>query len=577
MKCTALIRLIDFLSTMLGLYPQESVKVIPSKIWSSNLFKCLIDTCLDPDKVGFSLNDMEVYTNLPIKTRHILKLMTQHLPKHVIENLKRKCVELIEEKKEYTSLIDYIDMIKNENQTSSNSSSSKVQIDWLKLSQLINGYEQLSELNLYNFSMDLNRILFEYILNRDEINEQESQTCSEAKRKLLNLTISLNCLNIGVVKSDYLIQIIDKYIFENKNMNKFFQYYKNEIFQWICKRYEPIIKYIFSKMSINFIKSVTLLSYIVDYLASEKNLRKSYGTKLINYVYENWPLFKEFWQTEDNADKKIALVGLLTKSLVIESLSPNSQYLKDISEMYMSFLIDKGLKLNQKIKLLDLLYFFCESPAPFQLKTYMAQFIVQLPLRSSELVKGDNVYNDYLNCIRKILVSLELSQNQDLLTIMVNILCREKEHLFESEIQLSLVRFIKRLELKKQTNIITSYWNNGFRSLDVDEERKFIMFDKVIFEFLKNCFKPVFLEFMCLNIVYLIDLLEVNLEEQEFDKICLNKITAFQLIELAYKRLHKDEIFYSTAKICDCYETAKFGNFIVLNLSCKLIILGFIL
>ena len=300
-------------------------------IWNGRFFKCLIDICLDPDRVGFSLNDLEVYTNLPVKTKQFLKLITQNLPKHIIDFLKQKCIELIDEKKEYSEVMNYVDVIR--------SNTAKIQIDWPKLSQLINGYEQLGELKLYHFSVDLNRALFEHLLNHSEIIQSESQTCTEAKRKLLNLTISLNFNRLQSSADDYLIQIIDKYLFTGAK--EFFQYYRNEIFYWICRRHEHIIKYILSKLNLNFFKSVTLISHIIEYLGTEKNLRKSFGTKLVNFVYESWPMFKEAWQSND-VDKKLALIGLLTKSLIIESFKANSVHLKSIAEMYMTFLVDKA-------------------------------------------------------------------------------------------------------------------------------------------------------------------------------------------------------------------------------------------
>lgn len=136
-KCTALVRTFDFLSTMLGAYPSESVKLIPQYIWSDSFLKCLIDTCLDPARVGFSLSDLDVLNNLPLKTRTILKLAMQHLPnEQFASRLRRKCVELVDEQREYQFLHEYVDMIKSK---SADARTARIQIDWLKLSQLVNG------------------------------------------------------------------------------------------------------------------------------------------------------------------------------------------------------------------------------------------------------------------------------------------------------------------------------------------------------------------------------------------------------------------------------------------------------
>lgn len=187
---------------------------------------------------------------------------------------------------------------------------------------------------MYHFPEGLNRILFDYIVNEDEFGEhQESQTCAEAKRKLLNLTLSLSSTESDENKQDYLVQIIDKYLFSthsvgsasSRDMTRFLQYYKNEIFQWICKRHNVIFKYVLGKISLAFVKSVNLLAHVVEYVAStDKTLRKTFGPKLVAYLYENWHVFKEFWQNSETCvDYKLALVNLLTKSLLIESFQVN--------------------------------------------------------------------------------------------------------------------------------------------------------------------------------------------------------------------------------------------------------------
>jgi DNA-dependent protein kinase catalytic subunit len=109
-KCTAIIRFIDFLCTLIGNYPGEFSKTIPSSIWSESFLKCIVNLCLDPQVVGFSLNDLEVYINLPMKTRVFLKLFTQNAPPHVLDRLKNVCKNLIgEEKKEMQALITNIE------------------------------------------------------------------------------------------------------------------------------------------------------------------------------------------------------------------------------------------------------------------------------------------------------------------------------------------------------------------------------------------------------------------------------------------------------------------------------------
>ncbi len=264
-------------------------------------------------------------------------------------------------------------------------------IDWIKLSQLITGYEQLSEFNLYQVNLDLNRIIFDFLSNKQTNEEQESLTCVEAKRKLLNLCLSLNLLEIqrsnqlAIIANDYLIELLDKYLFQTNNLHiyQFFSYFKTEICSWICKRVEFITKYVLSKIKLNNARAISLLITLIDYLATDKQIRKQYGTKVVHSIYANWNLFIDYWQPIDSQlDHKALLIDLLTKSILIESInnkeistSSNDNGRSQVTEMYMHLLTDKKTNLSFKCKILDLLYFFTDSPEPFDIKKYISQFV----------------------------------------------------------------------------------------------------------------------------------------------------------------------------------------------------------
>ncbi len=547
---------------MLGMYPSESVKIIPEKIWSDSFFTCIVNICLEPHLVGFNLNDLEVFSQLPLKTRTFLKLFIQHMSTQIQTKFKTMCNKLIDEQKKFQALIESIQ---------SSSKSQNNMMDWLKLSQLVTGYEQLSEFNMYSISLDFNRIIFEYVcesLGYSNSFEQESLSCVDAKRKLFSFCLNLNFLALKKESSnvkDFLIEILDKYLFlsnQNTKILAFFSYYKNEICSWICKRYELVLKYILNKLNLNFPKSISLLINLIEYSATDKHLRKTFGVKIVNFLYDNWSMFHEFWHAETaDLENKILLVSLLTKCCFIELVpfDANAKSSNRISEMYMHLLVDPKTKLNFKCKVLDLVYVFTESPSPYQLKSYLNQFITQFPLKSTELVKGEDIYNDYVNAIRKILVSIELSSSLDLVNIIINIFCREPQHICDEEIQVSLINFIKRLESSKQSNVILNFWENYFQKAS-DDERKFVIFKKVLFNFLKSCEKPIFVEFLCSKIIYLLNILESDLKEATFELDFFNKRCVFELLELAYKRLHKDEIFNSNSKLCQNFESTKFGQ-----------------
>ena len=151
---------------MLGMYPNDSIKLIPDKIWCDEFFTCIINLCLDPQSVGFNLNDLEVSSQLPIKTKTFLKLFTQHAKPNVQNQFKNVCKKHIDDKNKFKALIESIKSLKvDKSSTPDVKSESSYMSDWIKLSQLVNGYEQLSEFNLYTISLDFNTFSVSIKLN----------------------------------------------------------------------------------------------------------------------------------------------------------------------------------------------------------------------------------------------------------------------------------------------------------------------------------------------------------------------------------------------------------------------------
>lgn len=546
-KCTAIVRLVDFLTTMISFYPSESFSIVPKDlIWTNEFFKCLLFLCLDPKQIGFNLNDLEIYTNLPLKTKQFLKLFTQNAPPDLTLSIKSS----------YSKLITTHDL----KQVISSFSNST---DWIKLSQLITGYEQLAEFNLYYLEIDLTQTIYDHLCKMDLNYEQESVTTLESKRKLFNLCLSLNYLakqhvhNNSALVADYLVDLIDKYLFQNAF--RLFNYFKNEICVWICKRIDEMTKYILSKIKLSFSRGVSLLISLIDYLAIDKQIRKQFGVKVVQALYANWSLFNEYWQQEAQLDYKNLLVDLLTKSILIESINKdnNLSLNAQVSQMYCALLVDPKTNLTFKCKLLDLLCFFSDSTS---IKKYLSELVAsQFPLRSSELVKGDNLYTDYVNAIRKILTAIELCLSFDLVKEIVIISCREQVHLCDEEIEQCLCKLMKKLDSEKQAQLIGFYWELVFKCTD-SNERRLNLFNKCLIHLLSNCDKSTFIDYLSQNIMSLMNFLDADLKEYAYETNALNKKIVFELFCLAYRRLHKDEIFFSNARLCQVYEQAKFGQ-----------------
>ncbi len=454
-------------------------------------------------KIGFDLNDLEVATNLPIKTRAFFKKFFQHASPPIQDRFRRHSSEIISQNQQFNDIISDI----------KSGSASKSAIDWLRLTQLVSGYEQLTEFNMYHLPLDLTRLVYDYLAKQHagasdmSLDEQESLTCIDAKNKLLGLCLAMNYNSIRAKKTseDFLIEILDKFLFDPAGSG-FFAYYKAEVCLCMCKRHEQVIAYVLGKLKLNFGKCIGLFIGLAEYLCGDKVQRKAYGKRVAVRLYESWSMFRDYWQPQGDIEAKTLLVSLATKVILIESVGKEEVY-RHVTEMYMGLLVDEKTKLSFKCKLLDLLCFFCDTPAPFSIKSSIGQLIAQFPLRSTELVKGTDGWHDYVNAVRKILTAVELSGSFELIEVVVNLLCREAEHVCGDEIEAGIVRCVRRMAGCRQTALIDFYWESSFRDMD---ERKQLVFRKVLMNVLRNCEKPSFLEFMCRNVVDLMRMLEVD-------------------------------------------------------------------
>ncbi len=442
-------------------------------------------------------------TNLPLKTSAFFKTFFQHAGISLQNRFKNQLSQIINQNKQFNQIITNIE----------SRSTIKTAIDWLKLSQLISGYEQLNEFNIFHLQLDLTRIVYDYLTRKPgdiatlAVDEPESLTCVDAKNKLLGLCLRMNYNSIRLSKTsdDYLIEIIDKYLFDQTDSG-ILAYYIGEVSLWMCKRNDQIITYVLNKLKLNFGKCIGLFINLADYLCGDKVQRKAFGKQVAIRFYQSWSLLRDYWQPQANIETKTLLVNLMTKLILIESVGKDEVY-KAVTEMYMSLLADEKTKLSFKSKLLDLLCFFCETPVLFSVKSSVGQLVAQFPLRSTELIKGTDGWNDYVNVVRKMIAAFELSKSFELIEVVVNLMCRETEHICGDEIESGLVRCVRRLDGCKQTALINYYWENSFRDMD---ERKQLIFRKVLMNILRNCEKPSFLEFMCRNVSDLIRILEVD-------------------------------------------------------------------
>ena len=353
--------------------------------------------------------------------------------------------------------------------------------------------------------------------------------------------------------------------------------FKHQITGWLGTTPHFIINNVGELRTVEECRSVVaFLTTVLDLCSREKDIRQQFGRQFVDGIYTCWPLFSSLSRSV-NLDDKLLIVTLLTKTFIIDSrLLISHEQFDQISQMYLSLLMDKQLNLTFKTRLLDLLPFFASLDTDEDmsedrrrkwsddlcrtLHTFTADCF---PLKSTEFRKGTQEYHDYQGAIRKILSALELSSSFILFELLVWLLCCEQHHIFEEEILSSISRYVIKLnDQTKQLNLLEYIQTILFGKNPLFRlEHRLNALDKFILKMLTSVKKSTLIEFYKKYIcIFILDQLDIKIDftSTSLTSILINKISAYRFIDYMYTILSKDEVFGLNSFIANVfYETAK--------------------
>ena len=85
-KCTIIIRFLDFIKAILCEGVNASNLLVQNEIFCSQLYELLTLCILNPSKVGFNLKDIEVTKNLPDRLTEVLKTFSKKMPPEILSD-----------------------------------------------------------------------------------------------------------------------------------------------------------------------------------------------------------------------------------------------------------------------------------------------------------------------------------------------------------------------------------------------------------------------------------------------------------------------------------------------------------
>uniref|UniRef100_A0A8C8B914 DNA-dependent protein kinase catalytic subunit n=1 Tax=Otus sunia TaxID=257818 RepID=A0A8C8B914_9STRI len=568
-KCTIIVRIIEFVTMILETCRQDFWKVLEKELLNASLIELLVMTVCDPSHVGFNTADVQVMKNLPDIS---VKLMKALMKSPYKESLKL-CI-----KKRITpqSLEDLcsVDLF-----------NSDARFDQVKFSAVLSACKQLQKSGLlhsvlhsqdegshFSVGSKLLSVVYKGIAPGGERLSLPSLDISSKRLadRLLQLAFAIDdqCEELvslllnTVVLSVPLSGASQKNLINFSHGQYFYSLFSETINQQLLKNLDVIIVQLMKSSVSNPQMVGSILNGMLDLSFRERSVRKQQGVKLVTAVLRNWERLDSWWAKGSAPESKMAVLTLLAKVLQIDSsvsFNTNHEAFTAVFDTYTSLLTDQNLGLNLKGQAVIILPFFTNLTGEKlnDLKNALDQLVAfNFPMRSDEFPKGTLKHNNYVDCTKKFLDALELSQSPMLLQLMTEVLCRDHRHVMEDLFQASFKRISRRSTTDKQVILLDTV-HKMFQSEELlSNTTRQAFVDRSLLTLLWHCSLDALRGFFGKIIVQAMDTLNSRFtksNEYTFDTQVTKKMGYYKLLEVMYVRLSKEDVYSKDSKINQAY------------------------
>lgn len=569
-KCTIIVRLLEFATMILVKGDQEFCKLLEQDIFVSTFFELTALVVCKPAAVGFNMADVEVMKNLPEVCVPLLKaLLTSPYRAHVESSLRtkisRKSVEeLCAVDLYHSSTLSHHDQM--EMVLSSCKQIHKANF----LSSILHSQDATYARSLASRLLmtvykgiapgEDRKALPSLDVNTKRIADgllQLSFSLSQQSEQLVDLLLNTIMLSVPISGSH------SRNFLSFSHGEYFYSLFQMTVNAELLRSLDTTVPRLMKTSSQNPSMVSVLLNGMLDHSFRERTVRKTQGKQLVEEVLRRWTSLQSWWEGHSSTpESKTATLLLLSKLLQIDSSvcsNINHEAFRPVFSTFTMLLVDMNLPLNLKSQALLVLPFFTTLPeeplAELQraLDTLVAS---HFPMQSDEFAKGSLHRNNYMDCVRKLLDALELSQSSLLLKLMAGILCRDKKHIMEESFQTCFQKIAKRSSSERQLQLLCAVYAVIQQG---DVPMSFMlqaMMERVLLPLVTHCSTKALSDFFVANVsditAFLLSRFTKS-NETEFEVQLLKKNGCYKLMELLYSRLPKEEVYSKESRINQAY------------------------
>ncbi|XP_075703736.1 DNA-dependent protein kinase catalytic subunit-like, partial [Rhinoderma darwinii] len=569
-KCTIIVRTIEFVTMILENCQQDFWKILENELLTNFLWDLTAVTICDPSSIGFNTADVEVMKNLPDVCVQLLKAVAKSPYKRTLEMCLQK--ELTMERIEDLCAVNLYDPDRR--------------FDSVKLGATLSSCNQLYRAQMLNSTLQAQVTDLESTVGSKLLSVVYKGIAAGKERKSLpSLDIGSKRLAEGLLQLAFnfggqceeLVSLLLNTVLlsvplSGSSQRNFINFSHGEYFynlftetinSELLKNLDTVVPYLLKSSTENPSMVSSVLNGMLDQSFRQRSIQKQQATQLVNAVLKHWMKLESWWDKDSSPESKMAVLTLLAKVLQIDSsvsFDTNHLAFNVVFKTYISILSDQKLGLNLKSQAVIILPFFTnlKEERLIELKNTLDQFVAfNFPMKSDEFPKGTLKFNNYVDCVKKFLDALELSQSPVLLQLMSEILCRDRKHFMQDLFQNTLKKVIKRSSHDKQV-ILMDMLHNMFKSEDLlSNTTRQSLVDRCLLTLLWNCSSDALKDFFSKIIDFSMDVLKgrfTKLSEAVFDTQITKKIGYYKMLEVLFSRLSKDEIYSKESRINHAFE-----------------------
>uniref|UniRef100_A0A8C9Y6S2 DNA-dependent protein kinase catalytic subunit n=1 Tax=Sander lucioperca TaxID=283035 RepID=A0A8C9Y6S2_SANLU len=565
-KCTIIVRLLEF-TTMILVKGDEEFWKVSLNLRPSDIKKLTALVVCEPSSVGFNMADVEVMKNLPEVCVPLLKALLAspyrtRLESSLRTKISRKSVEELCAVDLYHSSTlsrhDQMEMV-----LSSCKQIHKADF----LSSILHSQDATYATSLGSRLLmtvykgiapgEDRKALPSLDINTKSLADGLLQLAFSLSQQLVDLLLNTIMLSVPISGSH------SHNFLSFSHGEYFYSLFQSTINTELLRSLDTTVPRLMKASSQNPSMVSALLNGMLDHSFRQRSVRKTQGKRLVEEVLRRWNSLQSWWEGHSSTpESKTATLLLLSKLLQIDSSvcsDINHEAFRPVFSTFTMLLVDMNLPLNLKSQALLVLPFFTtlpEEPLAELQRALDALVAAHFPMQSDEFAKGSLHRNNYMDCIRKLLDALELSQSPLLLKLMAGILCRDRKHIMEEPFQTCFQRIAKRSSGERQMQLLCTVYGLIQRGDVPMSSMLQAMSERVLLPLASHCSTKALSDFFVANVSDIIVLLLSRFtksNETEFEIQLLKKNGCYKLMELLYSRLPKEEVYSKESRINRAY------------------------